>query len=168
MIIRNSTLQDIDEIFKIYDEASAYKLKVGNKGWKGFEVEQVQKEIDEKRHFVIVEEDKIACTFLITFHDDLIWKNSENDSAIYIHRIATNPLFRGKSYVTKIIDWVKNYGKQHNVEFIRLDTHCGNDRLNNYYVKCGFTYKGDTEIDWTPDLPEHYKDGAMSLFEIKL
>lgn len=92
MEVRNSTANDMADIFKIYEQASAYKLQVGNKGWKGFEVAQVQKEMDEGRHFVILEENVLACTFVLTFKDDIIWKESANDSSIYIHRIATNPL----------------------------------------------------------------------------
>ena len=52
MEIRKSTVNDIADIFKVYEQASAYKLQVGNKGWKGFKLAQVQKEIDENRHFV--------------------------------------------------------------------------------------------------------------------
>lgn len=168
MEIRNSIIGDLDEIFRIYDEASAYKLKVGNKGWNGFQLEQVQKEIAENRHFVILEEGAIACTFLLSFHDDVIWKESANDTSIYIYRIATNPLFRGNSYVTKIVDWAKKYANDHGKKYIRLDTHSGNDKINSYYLRCGFTFKGVSQIDWTPELPEHYKQGSFSLFEIAL
>jgi len=168
MEIRNSTVNDIEAIFSVYEQASAYKLQVGNKGWKGFKLSQVQKEINENRHFVILEGKEIACTFLLTFNDDIIWKESKNDSSIYIHRIATNPLYRGNSYVTKIVAWAKKYAAANNKKYIRLDTHSGNDKINNYYISCGFTSKGISEIDWTPDLPEHYKEGSFSLFEIAL
>lgn len=168
MEIRNSTANDITDIFNIYEQASAYKLQVGNKGWKGFEVAQVQKEIDEDRHFVILEENVLACTFVLTFKDDIIWKESANDSSIYIHRIATNPLFRGNSYVKKIVSWAKEYARNIDKKYIRLDTHSGNDKINNYYMSCGFTYKGISQINWTPALPEHYKEGSFSLFEIIL
>jgi len=168
MEIRHSILDDIPAIFDIYEQASAYKLQVGNKGWKGFKISQVQQEIDENRHFVIMEGMAIACTFVLTFKDDIIWKNSAADAAIYIHRIATNPQYRGNSYVAKIINWARHYAQVHNKKYIRLDTHSGNEKINNYYTSCGFTYKGISQIDWTPELPAHYKDGSFSLFEISL
>jgi ribosomal protein S18 acetylase RimI-like enzyme len=168
MEIRNSTANDIEDIFKIYEQASAYKLQVGNKGWKGFKLVQVQKEIAENRHFVILEGQEIACTFLLTFKDVIIWKESANDTSIYIHRIATNPLFRGNSYVTKIVTWAKEYAIANEKKYIRLDTHSGNDKINTYYISCGFTFKGVNQINWTPELPEHYKEGSFSLFEIAL
>jgi hypothetical protein len=35
---------------------------------------------------------QIACVWAVTFNDPEIWKNDQ-DAAIYIHRIATNPDF---------------------------------------------------------------------------
>ena len=168
MIIQKSTLADIPAIFKLYDLATAHQKTVTNKGWKGFKISQVTKEIEEDRHFIILEGGTIACTFLITFNDEIIWKEASNDTAVYLHRIATNPLFRGNSYVRKIVDWAKEYAQENNKQFIRLDTHSGNDKIKAYYESCGFTYKGISHIEWTEELPEHYKEGSFSLFEIEL
>ena len=168
MIILKSKPEDIDAIFKIYDEATAYQKTVTKKSWRGFERTLIEREITENRHFVIKEEEEIACTFVITFDDKIIWKEASLEPSIYIHRIATNPDFRGRNYVKKIIDWTVNYAKENDKLYVRLDTHSGNERINAYYESCGFAYKGISEIEWTSDLPEHYKEGSFSLFEIKI
>ena len=160
--------EDIDAVFDIYNEATAYQKTVNIKSWRGFEKSLIEKEIEENRHFIIREEDEIACTFVLTFNDLIIWKEAAADPAVYIHRIATNPKFRGRSYVKKIIEWVKTYAKENGKTYIRLDTHSGNERINKYYTSCGFDYKGISVIEWTAELPEHYKEGSFSLFEIKL
>lgn len=168
MQIFKTTPQDIDAIFAIYDQATAYQKTVNNKSWRGFERALIEHEIAEDRHFIIKEDDVIACTFVITFNDEIIWKEASKDAAIYLHRIATNPKFRGQGYVTKIVTWAKAYAAANNKKFIRLDTHSGNDRINKHYMSCGFTYKGISTIEWTAELPEHYKEGSFSLFEIAL
>ena len=168
MTITKSTKEDIDAIFKIYDEATAHQKKVAKKSWRGFERSLIEKEIAEERHFVIKEEDEIACTFVITFSDAIIWKEADSEPSVYLHRIATNPKFRGRNYVKKIVGWIVKYAEERNKLFVRLDTHSGNERINAYYISCGFTYKGISEIEWTNDLPEHYKEGSFSLFEIKI
>lgn len=168
MKIINSTLEDLDDIFNLYDHAISYQKSVSKKGWRGFERAMVEKEINEKRHFKIVDEGILSCTFLIAFSNPNIWRDSGIDNAIYLHRIATNANFRGRSYVNKIVDWSVAYGKRLKKSAIRLDTHSGNTKLNNYYISCGFTYKGIVAIDWTSDLPEHYKEGPFSIFEIIL
>ncbi|RUT68013.1 GNAT family N-acetyltransferase [Flavobacterium cupreum] len=164
----NTTNQDIDAVFDIYQKATAYQKTVNTKSWRGFEKALIEKEIEENRHFIIREEGEIACTFVLTFNDLIIWKEAAADPAVYLHRIATNPKFRGQSYVKKIVEWVKAYAKENGKEYIRLDTHSGNERINQYYTSCGFEYKGISTIEWTAELPEHYKEGSFSLFEIKL
>lgn len=168
MEILKSTPENIDEIFSVYDAATQYQKTVNNKNWKGFERERVLQEIEEGRHYVILEGDTIACTFLIKDEDRAIWKEKDADPAIYIHRIATNPLFRGGSYVKKIVEWAKEYCKQHQKDYIRIDTMSGNERLNKYYTSCGFTFLGVTDVEWSPELPEHYRNISLSIFEIKL
>lgn len=160
--------EDIDTVFDIYNAATSYQKTVNNKSWRGFERTLIEKEITENRHFIIKEGNEIACTFVITFDDLIIWKEASTDPAIYLHRIATNPKFRGQSYVKKIVEWAKTYAKEYNKSYIRLDTHSGNERINQYYMSCGFDYKGISTIEWTSELPAHYKEGSFSLFEIKL
>lgn len=168
MDIIKSHLKDIDAIFELYDAATAFQAQVGTNTWKGFKREMIEKEISEKRHFIIQDENQISATFVLTFSDPLIWKEANKDPSVYIHRIATHPNFRGRSYVKKIVEWVIQYAKENKLQFVRLDTTSGNELLNQYYMNCGFTYKGVSEIEWTSDLPEHYKAGSFALFEIKL
>lgn len=166
--IINSTLKDIDAIFKLYDEGTAYQKSVAKTSWKGFERTVVEIEIKEKRQWKIVIEGQIAAVFVITFSDPFIWQEKDNDPAIYIHRIVTNPLFRGHSFVKKIIVWAKQFAKENNKQFIRMDTGSGNDKLNNYYISCGFNYLGITKILENEILPEHYKNRDFSLFEMRI
>ena len=168
MKITNSTTANIPAIFELYDGATSYQKTVNNKSWKGFEQALIEKEINEKRHFVILENDEVACTFLIAFNNLTLWDDNGSDQSIYLHRIATNPNFRGRNYVQKIVDWAVEYAKENKLSYVRLDTHSGNERLNAHYIKCGFTFKGIHSIEWTADLPVHYKDGPFSLFEIEL
>lgn len=168
MKIELSTPEDIDTIFSLYDAGTRYQKSVAKKHWQGFERTLIEKEMQENRQWKIVEEDAIACVFAIAFSDPLIWKEKDKDPAVYLHRIATNPLFYGNGYVKHIIAWAKEYALRNGKSFIRMDTGSGNEKLNNYYVSCGFTYLGITEIGEADDLPSHYKGGSSSLFELKL
>ena len=168
MEIKKTLVADIPAVFKLYDYATAFQQKVGTNSWKGFEISMVEREIAEERHFVIEDEGVISATFVLTFNDSLIWKEADLEPSVYIHRIATHPDFRGRNYVQKIVNWCIDFAKAKNLKYVRLDTTSGNDLLNKYYIKCGFTYKGISEIEWNETLPEHYKDGSFALFEIKL
>ena len=168
MKILNSTLEDVGTIFEIYDQATILQKQIGKKYWMGFEREMVKKEIKENRQWKIVIDDQIACVFVITFSDPEIWGEKDKDPSVYIHRIATNPAFRGNSFVKNIVAWATDFAKANQKSFIRIDTGSGNDRLNNYYISCGFNYLGIKELTDTADLPAHYQEGSFSLFEISL
>lgn len=163
-----STKEDIDAIFKLYDYATAYQGEVGILKWQGFERSMVEKTIDEKLQWQIVIDDELACVFTLTLNDPLIWEEKDQDPAIYIHRIATNPKFRGRHFVKHIVEWVKKYALENGKSYVRMDTGSGNERLNNYYVSCGFNYLGVVKLKNTEGLPKHYQNGSFSLFEIKL
>jgi hypothetical protein len=168
MLITNSTQQDIDTIFALYDEAVKFQKTVFNKQWQGFDRSLIETEISENRQWKIVVNGEIACIFAITFHDPLIWKEKDRDPAIYIHRIVTNPKFRGGAYVNEIVRWSKEYARSLNKKYIRMDTWGDNERLKEYYLSCGFDYLGVTSMEDTNGLPKHYEGLSLSLFEIKL
>jgi ribosomal protein S18 acetylase RimI-like enzyme len=163
-----STQEDIDSIFQLYDEATAYQAEVGILKWQGFERIMVEKTIEAGLQWQIVVDDEIACVFTLTLSDPLIWEEKDADPAVYIHRIATNPKFRGRHFVKHIVSWVKEYAIENRKLYVRMDTGSGNDRLNNYYQSCGFTYLGVVKLKNTEGLPHHYQTGAFSLFEIKI
>jgi ribosomal protein S18 acetylase RimI-like enzyme len=168
MKILNSEPADIDTIFELYDLATAYQQKYTNRSWLGFERSLILEEILAQRQWKIVVDNKIACVFVTGFNDPHIWKEKDADPAVYLHRIATNPAFRGQGFVKHIVEWTRSYAKENGKKFIRMDTGSGNDKLNNYYISCGFNYLGTTGIDPEADLPLHYKKGDYSLFEMEL
>src|SRR5215207_8113338 len=104
MEIQLSTIEDIDEIFRLYSCAAAYqqeKKKVVV--WPAFERSLVETEIAENRQWKMMIGDEIACVWATTFSDAEIWEARNADPAVYIHRIATNPLYRGQKFVHLIV-----------------------------------------------------------------
>lgn len=168
MEIINSVPADIDVIFHLYDAGTAYQKKMNGRHWLGFDRALIETDIEEKRLWKIVENDQLVCVFTITFQDPFIWQEKDKDPSIYIHRISVHPDFRGKGYVKNIVDWAKDYAASLHLKFIRMDTGSGNDKLNNYYVSCGFNYLGVVSSLPSEELPAHYKVGGSSLFEIAL
>jgi ribosomal protein S18 acetylase RimI-like enzyme len=169
MTITNSNLNDIPEIFRLYKLATEFqKLKFPDNQWPEFDKELISTEVLENRQFKLIIENKIACVWAITFSDVQIWEDKENNSSVYIHRISTNPEFRGQNFVQKIVDWAKNYATGKNKEFIRMDTCGKNERLINHYKNCGFDFLGIKKLENTSELPIHYHNADVCHFEIKL
>jgi Acetyltransferase (GNAT) family len=159
--------EDIPAVQRLYDEAIEYQKKAGNNHWLGFANEIIRKEIKEERHFKILIDGTIGATFVITFEDPLIWKDWQNDPALYIHRIAVSHASRGNDLVKQIITWSKDVASLKHLHYLRMDTGSGNDRLINYYIRCGFSVVStDTRVAWSNELPAHYKDGVFTLLQM--
>ena len=166
MHIANSTLNDADEILRLYHIATEYQKTQQSVLWPKFERSLVETEIQEKQQWKIEINKNIACVFATTFNDPLIWEEKNKDPSVYIHRIATNPAYRGSNFVSEIVRWAKHYATENNKKFIRLDTVGENKKLIAYYQKCGFHFLGLFKLTTTAGLPQHYHNASVSLFEI--
>ncbi|RZK19918.1 MAG: GNAT family N-acetyltransferase [Hymenobacter sp.] len=163
-----STLADMEEIFRLYRLAAAYQAATPGATvvWPEFERALVTQELAEGRQWKLLVGDTIACVWAITFDDPQIWGARNADPAVYVHRIATNPDFRGQGFVATIVQWAKDYAQQHQKKFVRLDTVGKNHGLIAHYTACGFTYLGLTTLTDTASLPAHYHNAVVSLFEL--
>lgn len=166
--INNSSIHDIDEIFRLYKIATDFQKTRFSVHWPEFDRKLVETEIYENRQWKIVIDGKIACIWATTFNDPQIWEERNEDPSVYIHRIATNPDFRGQNLVGQIVEWVKIYAKKNQKEFVRMDTVGDNKGLVSYYEKCGFDFLGLLKLKNTEGLPAHYDNATVSLFQMTL
>ena len=84
----------------------------------------------------------------------------------YLHRIVTNPAFRGRNFVQKIVAWSKNQARTSGKKYIRLDTWSDNPKLKELYLQCGFQFLGN-QIPANPAaLPIHYSTITLGMFEL--
>ena len=169
MKIINSTWVDITEIFRLYAVASEYqKTKKTVVVWPNFDYSLVEIELAEKRQFKLLVKDEVACVWAITFTDEQIWEERNVDAAVYIHRIATNPKFRGQNFIKVIVKWAKEYAQSNGKQYVRLDTLGNNTRLIKHYTNAGFSFLGMFDLKNTDALPVHYQEAPVCLFEIDL
>ncbi len=169
MQIKNSDKEDIPEIFRLYRLATAYQTaKKTVVIWPEFESQLVETEVSENRQWKLLINGEIACVWVITFSDAQIWEERNADAAVYIHRIATNPAFRGHNFVSLIVEWAIAYAKENAKDFVRLDTLGENTKLIAHYTQAGFRFLGMFDLKDTSDLPAHYQGVPACLFELKV
>ena len=166
--IANCTPNDIDTIFKFYKMATDFQKAKSVVHWPEFDPKLIEQELEENRLWKIISGQDIACIWATAFDDPDIWEERNDDPAVYIHRIATNPDFRGRNLVNHIVNWAIGYAAANNKKFIRLDTVGENKGLIAHYTKCGFDFLGLKKLRNTSGLPAHYDKATVSLFELKL
>lgn len=166
--IKVSTLQDSSSILSLYASAIALQKEKNAVPWGRIDKTQIEKEINEERQFKMTIEGEIAVVWVYTFSDPEIWKERDMNNALYIHRIATHPKFRGQNLVNAVLAFSRKYAKKRKLQFMRLDTAGYNEGLIHHYTNNGFSYLGTTRIENTENLPSHYRDVDVCLFEEKL
>jgi ribosomal protein S18 acetylase RimI-like enzyme len=169
MTIKNVTAADIEHVFELYKIAANYQQEKKTViVWPNFNREMVATEIIENRQFKLLVNTEVVCIWALTFSDEQIWEDRNKDSALYIHRIAINPNFRGNKYIDIIVNWAKEFALKKGIRFIRLDTLGNNTKLIEHYKNAGFHFLGLFNLKNTSNLPDHYKQAPVCLFEIDL
>jgi len=164
--IQNSNIDDINEIFRLYKIATDFQKTRFTVHWPEFDRKLIETEISENRQWNIVADGKIACVWATTFDDPQIWEERNEDPSVYIHRIATNPDFRGQNLVEQIVKWVKIFAIENQKQFVRMATVGDNPGLIKHYTKCGFDFLGLLKLKNTEGLPVHYHNATVSLFQL--
>lgn len=168
MRITHADPSDFDTVFDLYAKAIAFQKTVFDKQWLGFDVDLVNRELGEQRLWKIVEDDAVACIYSVAYEDPIIWGSQSHIGAMYIHRIVTNPDFRGRGYVAKIVTWAREHAAENDIRYIRMDTWADNLKLKKYYLGCGFEWKGTVAPEDSPTMPAHYRGIHLGLFEMDL
>jgi len=161
----NSDLNDLSKIFELYKIATNFMKSKNQVAWPEFPRELIIEEIEDLRQWKLIINGEIACIWATTLNDELIWGTENNDPSIYIHRIATNPHFRGQKLVNHIVSWADNYCIENNLNNVRMDTVGLNKGLIGHYEKLGFIFLGTKELDNVDNLPKHYTEGPVCLFQ---
>src|ERR1700741_154206 len=97
MRIINSTTEDIDTMLRFYDWGRELQQSKSMRHWKNFDRRLLEKEIEEKRQWKIMENNTVICIFLTAYDDPHIWGERNGDPSVYLHRIVTHPQHRGKN-----------------------------------------------------------------------
>jgi ribosomal protein S18 acetylase RimI-like enzyme len=170
MIIQNSTSNDLSIILNLYENAREHQRKQQTVTvWPEFDLLMIQNEIDTCHQWKIVIDNQVACVWATTLNDEDIWEEKDQNDGIYIHRIATNPNFRGNHFVKTIVAWATQYAKGNNRKYVRLDTLGKNTRLIEHYTKSGLDYLGEFRLANTTSLPLHYQQEPICLlFELEV
>lgn len=89
--------------------------------------------------------------------EELAWETFDG-KALYLHRLTVRRSCSGQGLGAAILRQAENLAREKGKPFLRLDCWAGNEKLKEYYLKEGYSYKGNwREGDW-----------MVSLFEKKL
>lgn len=166
MEFRGSLQSDIPAFRRFWNAALDYQQARQLPLWPLFPEAQIEREIRSGLHFSSDFPDgALAGYFSVALSDRLIWAGKERDDAIYIHRMCVNPTRKGSNLASSVLAWARGHAASLGRKFVRMDTWADNQRLVDYYVSCGFHYIGDRQLGVVPELPAHYSNTRLALFQ---
>ncbi|MCB0382006.1 MAG: GNAT family N-acetyltransferase [Psychroserpens sp.] len=157
-MIRKATLNDIDRILDITKACADLMITKDVFQWNEYYPNRIAFENDIKRDelYVLEEENTIiGCVVISKLMDDeyipVKWL-TQNNSNIYIHRLAIHPQFQGKGYAQILMNYAELYAIENNYTSIRLDTFSKNLRNQKFYELRGYKKLGSV---YFPKQSEH-------------
>ena len=143
---RQATKEELGEIFALILSRMAWMDSVGIQQWNAtkydkrypmdyYEMRQKQGEL-----FVMREGDtgKLLCVGGLLKEDER-WP--ESASALYLHHFASDPAHKGMGSI--FLEMAEAYTAQQGMEYMRLDSAIGNEKLENYYTSRGYVPAGE-------------------------
>jgi len=152
-LIRKTTINDIDAVSSIFDEARQTIAQLGIDQWQnGYPSrEVVAEDIELGESYCVEVNAKICGTFAIILNGEPTYDKiydgewitgNGNKNYTAIHRVAISVSSRGSGISGKIIDYSAQVAKSHGHNSLRIDTHRGNVVMRRMLEKHGFTYCG--------------------------
>lgn len=168
MTIENTTTEDLDLIYWFFDKAINYQKSKNYPAWRGYDKKVLQQEIEQRVQFKIISGADILCIFSISLSDPFTWQEREKGDAVYLHRIVTNPNFKGQKLFDKVLQWAKEFAAKKKLAYIRMDTWPNNINLINYYKSFGFEIVAYATTPDTEALPEQNRNLDVVLMQLPL
>jgi len=151
--ILNTTINDLDFIYYLFEEAIKYQKNNNYNTWNGFDKDVLINDINTLQQYKIIENNEILCIFSVIYNDKVIWREKDINNAIYLHRVVVNPKHKGKKMFQHILNWSINHALQKNINLIRLDTFGENTNIVSFYKDYGFKFIEYFTTSNSKDLP---------------
>ena len=153
VIIRKSTLNDLDRLMDIFNEARATIARLGIDQWQnGYPSRDVISDDIEKGCSYSVEIDgKLCGTFVLVDDGEITYDKiygghwltgDESQSYVALHRVAISVANRGSGISTAIIAFAADFARALGLASLRIDTHEGNVVMRRMLEKHGFRLCG--------------------------
>ncbi|TFE22761.1 GNAT family N-acetyltransferase [Cohnella luojiensis] len=148
--IRRAEPEDTQEIMRLLVNTAEWLLNKGSSQWNGLlrgeDSHNTPEAINRGEVFIFMQDSDIAGMVMLlrrpSTWDRELWSGENDDSAIYLHRLAINRKFSGKEVGKRIMQWADTEVPTWDIPLIRLDCIANNQVLNDFYSKLGYELVG--------------------------
>jgi GNAT superfamily N-acetyltransferase len=165
-IVKNTTLNDLQEIFELFEESIHYQEKNGYPVWKNYDKSTIIRDIENRNHYKVIIDLKTAIIFSVNYSDKGIWRDLDQGESVYLHRVVVNPQLKGHKLFGKIVQWCVGHCREKGLKTVRVDTWANNPTIIDYYKSFGFKFVENYTTTDSSELPVHNRHLALALLEL--
>jgi len=154
---RKAEIADVNSIWEILQQAIIRRKEDGSNQWQdGYpNVDVVQKDIDSRIGFVLIDGDTIIGYCAVLINDEPAYANIQgkwltNDDFVVIHRVAISGKYLGKGFAKKLMNFVEEYAINNRIWSIKADTNFDNIAMMKIFEKLGYIYCGEVYFRNSP------------------
>jgi ribosomal protein S18 acetylase RimI-like enzyme len=167
-VITKAVTSDLPAIYQLFEAAIRFQQKNHYVGWKSYDQEYLQQDVQQGHLLKIITGHTISCIFSICYRDPLIWREKERGDALYLHRIVLNRAVQQEKAFQKVLNWAVNHAREKQLTCIRMDTWASNEKIIGYYQSYGFRFIENYTTPGTEELPLQHRNLDVALLEFKL
>lgn len=167
MLVRQTLIDDIDEVMRVLADGRAAIAAFGIDQWQaGYPFRStIEADIEAGKSYVLVDDDEIVATYMYEANGEPTYDSidgawlTKGDSAqpsyACMHRVAVAEGKTGKGYAKHMVHAALGQAREDGFEGLRIDTHPGNLAMRGLVEGLGFEYCGMIYIahagEGTPD-----------------
>ncbi|NRD80387.1 GNAT family N-acetyltransferase [Bacillus sp. BRMEA1] len=148
MEIQPVTKNDCKKVKRFYSAITANLRSNGVYQWDFFYPNPfiIKNDLKKGTLFGLYEENQLAGAVVLdpkqsSKYNDLPWEDM-NGKPLIIHRLGVHPLFQGKGYGKKLVQFAESYAVKNDFTSIRFDVYAENKRALTIYEKAGYQPRG--------------------------
>ncbi|MBD1420963.1 MULTISPECIES: GNAT family N-acetyltransferase [Sphingobacterium] len=154
---RQAQSEDIPQIWEILERAIQRRKEEGSNQWQdGYpNVSVIRTDIEKGHGYVLTDGGIIAGYCAILINDEPAYANLQGqwltagDFVVY-HRVALAEEYLGKGLAQKMLLYIEDFARQHNIYSVKADTNFDNGGMLNIFKKLGYAYCGEVFFRGAP------------------
>jgi len=167
MEVKPATIEDIELLQDLFSQAISWQKQRGLPTFSIFTDSFFEQEISNGNVFLAWNQERLVGTISLYEEDKILWGNDQ-ESALYIHRLASARDVTGRGVGAALIVWSRRQAEDRKKRWLRVDCWAENRELCEFYERQGFEKVRDKNTGANPAWPKHYQNIELRLFQMEL
>ena len=146
-MFRSAKVEEVRSVYSLVVKHVHWMDDVGIRQWnvtnylEAYPLEYYEEQQAAGRLYVLANREIVGAVVLL--EADERWNDRADDSAYYVHNLATDPDVKGAG--REILKAIEQLAVEQEKRYIRLDCATDNTFLNSYYSSMGYQFAGTCE-----------------------